>query len=342
MEARLASGGIDMEERRTWREVLGKILSDTQVRQRVANELGVRTITLMRWINNKTDPRLQNLRRLLNALPEQRDMLAALITEDIEDFSLAADDDIADEIPSIFYARALSAHSSTPPALRSWSISNLILGQAIKQLDPDRLGIAILVLRCMPPSGQGKILSLRGEVGVGTHPWSNDLESKSLLFGAESLAGYAAASCRPAIEPNIGEGLGIYPVRRMKYERSAAAYPIMRAASVAGSFAVSSTQPNFFQSQSRQVLVQAYADLMLLAFEPEEFYDPRDIQLCVMPPPEIQSPYFASFRHRVAKVMRQAALDGQPMNPLRAELLVWQQLEAELMRLSAAIVDAVE
>ena len=154
-----------------------------------------------------------------------------------------------------------------------------------------------------------------------------------MFFGAESLAGYAITRCRPAIDANISESPGLLPIRRMQYEKSAAAYPIMRAGFVAGAFVVSSTQPNYFQAPSHQALAQGYADLMLLAFEPEEFYDPQQVLLRIMPSHEIQISYFASFRHRVATVIRQAALNGKTMNALQAEKLVWQQLEEELTQL---------
>jgi hypothetical protein len=48
----------------------------------------------------------------------------------------------------------------------------------------------------MPPTPDGKIRSLRESVGLGTGPWNSGMEEKSLLLGAESLAGYVTASCR--------------------------------------------------------------------------------------------------------------------------------------------------
>ena len=45
-----------------WRELLGSIISETSERERIANEIGVHTGTLMRWVNGDSMPRQQNLR----------------------------------------------------------------------------------------------------------------------------------------------------------------------------------------------------------------------------------------------------------------------------------------
>src|SRR5205085_8873280 len=113
-------------------------------------------------------------------------------------FTAAAIDDSSKDIPSEFYGRVFSARSATNETLHFWSISNLILQQALGQLDPDRLGMAITVVRCMPPSNGNKVRSLRESVGQGTPPWNGDLEQQAMFLGAESLAGYAVTTCRPA------------------------------------------------------------------------------------------------------------------------------------------------
>ena len=61
-----------------WREFLGKSIVDPHERQRIANELGVSTVTLTRWSNGISNPRPQNLRHLLRALPQHRTTLAEL------------------------------------------------------------------------------------------------------------------------------------------------------------------------------------------------------------------------------------------------------------------------
>ncbi len=328
----------DMQEPETWRELLRGIISDGHEKQRIADELGISPITLTRWANRESDPRQQNLRLLLKALPQQREMLLELIPKEFDDFTAAAIDDSTKEIPSAFYARVFIARGSTAEALRFWSICNLILQQALGQLDPDRLGMAVNVVRCMPPK-DGKIRSLRESVGLGTPPWIGDLEQKAMFLGAESLAGYVVTSCRPNTIQNVEEEQSLIPAQRVEYEKSAAAYPILYSGRIAGCFLVSSTQPNYFLSQSRLSLIQSYADLIALAFAPEEFYDPQCIELRVIPLHDVQRKQFANFRQRVAQAMIKAAQKGQPINNIQAEQLIWQQLEEELLELSASTVE---
>ena len=319
-------------EPQDWRELLGKIISDPLEKQRIAQELGVRTITLTRWASNESDPRPQNLRHLLNVLPEHRELLLDLISEEFEDFTAGAIDDSSKDIPSEFYTRIFSARASINESLRFWSICNLILQQALGQLDTDRLGMAITVVRCMPPSNGSKIRSLRESVGQGTAPWSGDLEQQGMLLGAESLAGYVVTTCRPAAIQNIPQDRSPLPAHQVEFELSAAAHPILFTGRIAGCLLISSTQVNFFLSPSRLSLIQRYADLVALAFETEDFYEPQDIELQMMPSHEVQKNYFANFRQRVTQVMK-----TYPVHNLQAEQMVWQQLEEELLQLTASV-----
>jgi len=317
-------------EPQDWRELLGNIISDSHEKQRIAQELGVRTITLTRWVTRESDPRPQNLRHLLNVLPEQRELLLELIGEEFVDFTAGAIDDSSKDVPSEFYGRVFSARAATNETLHFWSICNLILQQAIGQLDPDRLGMAITVVRCMPPSNGHKVRSLRESAGQGTPPWSGDLEQQAMLLGAESLAGYAVTASRPAAIQNILQDRSPLPAHQIPFELSAAAYPILFAGRIAGCLLISSTQTNYFLSPSRLSLIQCYTDLVALAFDSDDFYDPQDIDLHIMPSHEVQRDYFYNFRYRVTQVMKQ-----QPVRNRQAEETVWQQLEEELLQLPA-------
>lgn len=322
------------EQLETWRSLLKTIISDPQERQRLAEELGIKSITLSRWANNESDPRPQNLRHLLTALPQQREQMLELIREEpgFEEFTNAGFDDSSIDIPSAFYNRVFSARSSTVESMRFWSISNLILQQAISQLDPDHLGIALNVVRCMIPSpSDQKVHSLRESVGFGIHPWSGDLEQKAMFLGAESLCGYVATICRPASNQNVDDKQNLIPAHKVEHEKSASVHPILFAGRIAGCLLVSSTQYNYFLPHSRLILIENYANLLALAFEPEEFFEPQDIELRVMPNQEEQKKRFADFRQRVANTMIDGSRNKRPVNNVQAERIVWQQLEEELL-----------
>ncbi len=327
-----------MQEARTWRELLGQIIKDTREKQRLIEELNITPITLTRWVNGESDPRAQNLRQLISVLPQYRDQFQRLLKEErgFSDFSYSIQDESVKAIPAEFYGRVLVARASTSENLRFWSTCHLILQQAIGQLDPDRRGMSIWVVRCMPPSGPyNKVRSLRESVGLGTPPWVGNLEQNAMFLGAESLAGSVVTLYRPGIIQNLDDEHNLMPAARVEHEKSAAIYPILYAGRIAGVLLVSSTEINYFLSPARIELVQHYADLIALAFEPEDFYTPEQIALCVMPSHAEQKEYFAKFRQLVAKTMLTAATRNQPVNNLQADVLVWQQLENELLKIPA-------
>lgn len=323
-----------MLEQLSWREQLSKIISNPLERERIANEIGVRPVTLSRWISGDSLPRPHNLRQLLNALPkQQRDELLGSMEEELSDLTVTALADTFSEIAYKFIMEVFDARATMSDNLRYWSISRLVLEQAIRQLDPERVGMAITVVRCMPPASDGKIHSLRESQGLGTPPWAGNLEQNALFLGAESLAGHVTASCRAEAVQDLVKDRTFLPAYQTEHEVSAIAQPIMMAGRVAGCLLVSSTRPNYFLSQSRLSLVHGYANLLTLAFEPHEFYRPELIELRVMPPLDVQREHFASFRQRVLRIMMESSAAGRPLINIQAEELVWQELEGVLLRL---------
>src|SRR5712692_3598287 len=132
----------------SWRELLGTIISNATEKERLANALGVRTVTLTRWVSGESVPRPQNIQQLLNALPQYRKVLHELILQEFPMFA-AASKDVVTDIPSVipleFYIRIVNTCAMTPRKQRFWSISTLILQQALGQLDPNRFGMAITI-----------------------------------------------------------------------------------------------------------------------------------------------------------------------------------------------------
>ena len=325
-----------MEEPLTWRELLSRIISDPLERQRLATAVDVNTITLSRWANKSSSPRPEKLKNLLDALPQsQREQMLPLIAEEFPGFSMESStaDEVSPDIPATCYAQVLGANADMPDVLYFWSVCKLTLQQALEQLDARRLGMVIMVAQCTPPTGENKVRSLRGNVRQGTLPLSNTLETEPIFLGAESLSGIVVTSCHPLTIQNIEE----FPLLKRNLApalASATAYPILRRGRIGGCLVFTSTQTNYFTS-ARLNLVQQYANLIALAFEPEQFYDPKRIDLGVMPPSLAQKPYFAQFRHRVAEAMRRSTQQAHSINSIQAEQLVWQQLEEELLHLQA-------
>jgi hypothetical protein len=325
-----------MQEARTWRDLLRQIISDGKEKQRIIDTLNITPITLTRWVNGESEPRPQNLRQLINLFPQYREDFRKLMggEKGIGDITYLIHDDTLKTIPSEFYARVLVAHATTSKNVRFWSTSHLILQQAIGHLDPERYGMSIWVVQCMPPSGPyHKVRSLREGIGIGTPPWTGNLEQNAMFLGAESLAGNVVTHCRPSIIQNLEEEHPLIPALRTEYEKSTAIYPILYTGHIAGVLLVSSAIPDFFLSPTRGTLVQQYADLIALAFETGDFYPPEEIALCVMPPQDEQKKYFAEFRQLIAETMMTATTNKLPINNLQADMIVWQKLEEELLQL---------
>ena len=321
-----------MQEAQSWRDLLRQIIRDNKEKQRIFDTLNITPITLTRWINGESAPRPQNLRQLLNMFPQYREEFRALIWDEQAIDDTANHNTSSSIIPSDFYARILADHASISKYVRFWHTCKLILQQAIDQLDPEHYGMSIWVVQCMPPSGPyHKVRSLRERIGLGTLPWTGNLEQNAMFLGAESLAGSVVTHCRPSIVQDLEETHPLKPTLLTDYEKSAAIYPILYTGNVAGALLVSSTIPNYFLPASRCALIQQYADLLALAFSSSDFYPPEEIALGVMPSQKEQKKHFAAFGHLVAQAMMTATTNRDPINNLQADLLAWQKLEEELL-----------
>jgi transcriptional regulator with XRE-family HTH domain len=321
-----------MEKVLSWRALLNSIIDNSAERERIANEIGVRPITLARWASGESMPRPQNLGHLLNSLPKRyREQFQELLEEDFPHLFLSGEDNSTDEIAFTFISQVLDTRANTPDMLRFWTMTRLILQHALQQLDSNTLGMSITLVRCMPPTRDGKIRSLRESVGLGTPPWSGDLEQRALFLGAESLAGHVVTLCRPETIDDMRINVSFLPAYQTEYEVSATAHPIMYANRIAGCLLLSSTQPRYFLSLSRFSLIRGYTNLLALAFNAEEFYAPELVELYMMPPLEVQQTYFAHFRQRVLALLKESSTTQYPLTSVQAEQVVWQQLEEQFL-----------
>jgi hypothetical protein len=316
-----------------WRELLGEIINNVAERDRIANEIGVHPVTLTRWVSGESSPRPHNLRQLLRTLPKpQRLQLLPLLEKVSPEVTNFEVDISAQEIPYKFIMELLETRANKSDLLRYWSMSNLILQQALKQLDPERVGMEITIVRCMPLR-DGRVRSLRESLGMGTSPWPGDLEEKALLLGAESLAGHVTVSCRMEQIGDLFTNRTFVPAYQTEHEVSAVACPIMYGGRVAGCLLISSTQKDYFTPEVRLSLVRAYANLLALAFNREDFYDPELIALHIMPYLSIQQKYFSGFRQRVLQLTQEALRTNTRLTSPEIEQLVWQEIEEALLEL---------
>src|SRR5260370_12315672 len=204
-----------MSDPSSWQDLLRDIISNPVEREQLAKAVGVRSITLYRWVNSESSPRPHNLRQLLASLPyEQRNRMAALLEQEHLDFSESSLSDSLDQLEFPFVWQALDLRATPSDVVLFWTLCHKVFQHALRRLDPERIGMSIRVVLCMPPGSDGKIHSLRESVGQGTPPWRDDLEQEAIFLGAESLAGYFVTSVPPPGGPNPTSGnfpLPAYP-----------------------------------------------------------------------------------------------------------------------------------
>ena|SRR5437763_11542274 len=134
---------------------------------------------------------------------------------------------------------------------------------------------------------------------------------------------------------NLHTNKTFLPAYQTEHEVSAVACPIMYAGRTAGCLLISSTQAEYFASEARLSLIRGYANLLALAFNQDEFYDPELLALHIMPPLSIQQEYFSCFRQRALQLMQESVKTNERLTPPQAEQLVWQEIEESLLRRSA-------
>jgi hypothetical protein len=316
----------------TFRTLIKELLHDPAARKRIEQRTDIAPRTLSRWISGETeDPDRKRLTSLLAALPQHRDALLAAIIRALPDFNVPLIDPtnrLVEDLPMDFWLRLLETNANTPGNLHFASVVHLIFLQLQSAIDPERIGVQLIIAQCTPPaSPDHPVRSLREVMKMRTHQSLLTSPGDTIFLGAESLSGYSASLCQASIVQNIEEEQRL-PVRRTRNEQSAAAYPIQRGGYVAGCFLVSSPQPDLF-SQRLQYLLQIYAYLLSIAFETEAFYAPERIRLRPMPAEQIQYAYIAGFQQRVMTLLQHDA----SLSRLQAEAATWQQIEEELLAL---------
>ncbi|HEX6484272.1 MAG TPA: GAF domain-containing protein [Ktedonobacteraceae bacterium] len=315
-----------------WRSVLQRIIAVSSERHRLATAMSVTPMTLSRWANDNSTPAKTQLIRLLQMVPsEHRAELIEALAQDYTDIHHWLHDEIPEQIPTGFFSQILNIRATVKDSLRFWQISEMVLKQALAQLDTNRLGVSITLVQCMPPYQKGKIRSLRERVGKGTSPWPADLEHLSVFLGIESLAGYVVQSHRPSNIDDLNKD-HLLPAYQTEFEISAAAHPILLEGRIAGCLLASSTQIGYFTPQ-HLALLGTFSDIISLAFNKEEFYPTELVELHIMPRAPKQRPYLGSFRQMVTQTIIKAAYNHQHIDNFEAERMVWQEMEELLLSL---------
>ena len=315
-----------------WQAVLQNIIHSPSERLRLSLALGVTSMTLSRWANGDSKPQRTHLLRLIQTVyPPQRQSLLEALEQSYPELQIWLSEENTTSLSPAFFAHVLNLRTMTSDPMRFWRISEAVLKEALVQLDPNGLGMAVKLVQCMPPRADGKVRSLRERAGKGTTPWNTDLEHDVLFLGMESLCGYAVEERHAVSDPDLRKSK-TFPSYQDDHEMSAAAHPIRYQNRIAGCLLASSTQIGYF-SQQRIEHLSIFSDLIALAFDKKDFYPPHSIELRPMPRPKTQRPRLAHFRQRVtARMVSQQHSHVKP----EIELTIWQEIEDELLALNEA------
>jgi GAF domain-containing protein len=268
----------------TWRELLEVLLEDPYALEKVTKHLGVSRKIIMNWIHYKADPDLRILQQIIESFPDDYDALLELIQRELPHFvpERLANGEEPLEILAPFHNRLSKTLRESPPMLRFWSTCQLVLRQAMQQLDPYRTGMMMAIMICTAPAPGKNVRSLYGYLGSGSSAWTGNWYQQPLFFGSDSLSGYAATTGAIQVIHDVKsdlKGISFYDVDDT---RSVLVIPILSSKKCAGCLYVTSTSPYYFGSR-RLKLVQEYTECLARAFSPEEFYAPDQIQLSLLP-----------------------------------------------------------
>jgi len=258
-----------------------------------------------------------------------RDLLARIINNPQEKQNIA--DASPESIPVTLYNRVLHLLCTTSHERRFWTICTAVLHDALKRLDPDRLGLQLSIEQCLAPAYGNTVRCLRERLALGTPPWNELVEPRGRFFGVESLVGFVTSIGRQHTILNINEKYRL-PDHLPEHAMSAVASPIMYVGRVAGCLLVVSTQPDYFCQPALLDLIQNYAQLLVLAFHPEDFYELERIELQPMPSFQVQQSYLSSIQQRILALLKKAVIDHCPLSYDVAEQLALWQVEEELLQ----------
>lgn len=235
------------------------------------------------------------------------------------------------QISTDFYLQILSERATLIEIIRKRELLIKIIKQALIQLDPHQLGMAITLALCMPPGKNGKIRSLRERMGQGTFPWNSDLENLSIFLANESLAGYVAQNQRPSSIEDLSKET-LLPAYQTEDEVSAAAAPIMLEGKIAGCLLASSAEIGHF-TQPRLSLLASFSDLVSLALDPGEFYPLEIIQLGVLRYQDAneQRAMLRAYPRLVQNKLLESYQTSHSLTYLEAEEIVWGEMENQVL-----------
>ncbi|GHP00893.1 hypothetical protein KSF_109400 [Reticulibacter mediterranei] len=330
-----------------WKVILREVFEKKpSERQRIATEVNTSIRSLYRWTLPKSqggsDPaNPASIRALATAVPPeyQKAMKRELQSAFPHAFTPVELLNLDKTVPDDFIWRIYKTKTDSASTTRRWSVSSLVLKQIIEHLDPDRLGMAAIVGRCLrhPDSSKVEWLFLQAE-GQGSHHWINSQLLHHVFAGRESWVGLSIVRGHPLIlqSVNLSSPLDPEPMQTTRYFcdadkiKSMAAFPLIRSRCCAGGLLVVSAQEYFF-SPTRQQLLEKYVLLLADAFVEQDFFPFDAMQLQIAPAPEQQRVVLKPFQEQVAHFLQTGMTVGVMIPYSQAEETVLSHIQKLLL-----------
>lgn len=316
------------QEPKTWRDMLLKIIENSDQRARIAEALDVTEKTIGRWATGINTPKISTMVGLIEVIPSwYREAFSNLViaefpemTKRVEATGLSLEETVSD-IQSVLYDRVLHERIHAFSPVSQWGMSMLILQQCASQLDTDRTGIIAIVTKC---AGPPPIKQLRNEYMEVSSFWPGEISKQRFFRGSESIAGAVVESLQPLVVNNTKQG-GERIEPQVEGINSFAIYPILSFGNIAGCLVILSSEFNHFTSR-RIELLRRYSELLSLAFPDGEFYAAEQIQLQIVPEHAVQLLMLERMQQLVYKELTQAEQHDQYLDRHEAEQRVLKRM----------------
>jgi transcriptional regulator with XRE-family HTH domain len=329
-EGRFMQSELTARNQEPWRSFLAELLrNDHDLVERIAERLGVREVTVVRWANGETSPHqlFRTLDLLAQALPEpdQGPFVLAVQKQYPEwERSSVSDDVPVKALPSIYYSKVIQTSVQANDALAFWAILSLLAQQLSSHLDPEfSASLTLSVCLCLPPLSLQLVSSLYIPLEQpNDHPFY--LEDRfPLLLGMESSLAFALTS-REAVVFSPNEFVSM----EQAGVQSVAAHAIQRRGKVGGCLVITAGRVGYF-TKARSEAVTEFSRLATLALRDEQLYPPDQVALGLLP--SMQEQQETERRYSFRERMRHLRRSHGTLNQRELEKIALQDLEAELL-----------
>lgn len=263
----------------------------------VLKKSGIDGLTLRRWIDGDTKPRLDNIHKFFQVCTEESQaILRPLIDQLYPSFFIEPEPEPEPEpsdtktISNKFIFSIVSAVSETSESLLLWTICSLLLDQILQHLDTNRNGMSLSIFQCVDTDGVVQCLS--EDIGMVSYPTHRDLEIRQGFVGEESLPGRAISQFKAS---------GIPILVSQDENKQLINIPLLRSGKIGGCLQVQCFL-EYALSSLEQSILKDYSKLLSLALDANKFFS--EINLIIMPPIQQQISYLATLQNKKIEIMK--------------------------------------